>query len=116
MSTVVFIISIDSGKGTLKFMGKFLREEGGQQVHDVTLIAHAAETLESFQIFNEMFSSYQAEIKRIEAKGIIVDGKHFQVVFLQVHDMFKSRQELLSIYKILPTRTSIGGSSTPIWE
>lgn len=41
-STVVFMLSVDSGTGTLKLMGKFLRKEGGQALHDVCFIAQPA--------------------------------------------------------------------------
>lgn len=54
MQTVALLISIDSSCGTTKFMTKFLRRGGGQNVNDIILLAEAhglSENLRNYLVF-----------------------------------------------------------------
>lgn len=62
-NTVVLVILIDSGGGTVKLMGRFLSEDGGQDAHDVFLIAQEVGTKETFEHFEKLFVDYGEEFK-----------------------------------------------------
>jgi len=86
LKTVVVMLSIDSGAGTVKMMGRFLRDVGNQAVNEVFLIAQGVGNIESFDFFQTMLGDYRAEIDEIVATGITVDGSQVRIMILHVHD------------------------------
>jgi len=85
-NTVVLLLSIDSGGGTVKLMGRFLYSKSGQSVTDVFLIAQAASTMENFQYFEKLFSGYHDELYDLTTNGINFGDKHLQVKIIHDHD------------------------------
>lgn len=85
--TIVLLLSIDSGAGTVKFMGRFLHVNGGQSVTDIFFIAQASSTMESFEYFQKLFSGYQEELQDISTKGIFFGGKNLRIEVIHDHDL-----------------------------
>lgn len=85
-ATVVLLLSIDSGAGTVKLMGKFLRIIGNQSVNEVFLIAQAVGKIESFTFFERIFGDYKTEIDDIVNAGVYIDDVHIRIIVLHVHD------------------------------
>eukprot|EP00171_Calliarthron_tuberculosum_P001160 IDg1160t1 len=84
--TVVVLLSIDSGTGTLKLMGRFVTDRSGQSTADVLLLAQSPIISERFENIDKVFGSCASEMKKIKNEGLDVAGKIVRVLFLFVGD------------------------------
>lgn len=79
-------LSIDTGNGSTKFMGKFVRNGGGQSVTNVLLLAEAHSIRETFDALFEVFGDFSKEIANVASSGITIDGEKYHVKFYFVGD------------------------------
>lgn len=85
-NTLIFELSLDSGGGTLKFMGKFICEHGSQSVNDIILLSEAQDIDEENGDLVKAFSSYTEELRYLIDFGISVRHKQYQVKLYFVGD------------------------------
>ena len=84
--TVVVLLSVDSGTGTLKMMLRFLTKSLSQNTSDVTLIAEAIGTNESLEDINKHFGPLCSEAENIRSNGILIGSRLIRVEFFFVAD------------------------------
>lgn len=84
--TVVVLLSIDSGTGTLKLMARFVTETSGQETSDVILLAQSTCISERFDNIERVFGQCALEIQAVRERGLIIDEKTVRVLFLFVAD------------------------------
>lgn len=85
-STVLVLISIDSGKGSLKMMARLVSTDSTQSPSEILLIAEATGCDESFASLERILSITGIEIESISTNGLVVDGRNVKVQFLMVAD------------------------------
>lgn len=88
------LLSIDSGRGSVKLMGKFIHTNTSHRASDVLLLAVGVGSDESFSGLNRYFGKSAKEIEEIATEGLIVDSNIQKIHFLFVGD-FKVVYSLL---------------------
>lgn len=76
-TSLVFPLSVDSGQGMLKLMGRFSYEDTGQNTRDVMLLSEAVGKVESFE---------RLELDHMKRIGVTVHRKSIDVHVVHVHD------------------------------
>ena len=82
----MFCLSIDSGAGTTKLMGKFIKESVGQRTKNIMLLAEAHKISESFIDLANCFGEFGPKIRQLTNHGITIDEEFYQVKFVFVRD------------------------------
>ena len=85
-STIVVLLSLDSGTGTVKLMMKIIQECPNQRVSDVTLIAESRGTSEAFVDLKVSFGPIREEISALKTNGLVFQGKKIDIRLYFVGD------------------------------
>ena len=85
-NSVIVLLSVDSGTGTVKFMFKFMTTNNSQRVNEIVLFAQARGVSENFNSLKNTFMPISDEIKSLEREGVSIDGKRIDVKFMFVGD------------------------------
>lgn len=99
--TLVSILSIDTGTGTTKLMGRFLRFNPTQDTNDVLLIGEAQGTDESFHRLVRYFGPIYDDIEHLEHSGITIGETKYEVVLFHTSD-----------FKLLYSVTGVSSASS----
>ena len=74
---LVLQLSIDTGGGTTKMMGRLVHSESTQSTKDVILLGEAHAISETWSDLYKVFGKYQLELSSILKEGLTVNGKNF---------------------------------------
>jgi len=85
-NTVPCLFSLDSGTGSVKFMGKILFEDCSQKLEEVMLLGQACGSDESFQSIERCFGEIAKEISTLVKDGINIGPKKFKFFPIYVAD------------------------------
>jgi len=85
-TTVPILFSLDSGTGTLKFMGKILLENSTQKYDEVFLLGEAVGSDESFTSIETYFGESAREIADITKNGIRIGSVIYTIYPIFVAD------------------------------
>lgn len=84
--TVIFQLSIDSGRGMKKVISRFVLENQGQSVMNILLLGEAHSTNENFHEVSHDFVTIDSQLNSMMDYGVIVNGRHYFVRCLFVGD------------------------------
>lgn len=96
-TSLIFELSIDSGGGTTKMMGKFISNRSGQLGSDIILLAEAHGISETFEDLSRIFGVYSDELKSIITEGLIIDAVNYNCQMFFVGD-FQVYYAILGMY------------------
>jgi len=102
-NALVFQLSLDTGGGTCKLMGKFVKKQGGQTVSDILLLSETQGILETNKDLDRAFSSYRVDILSLVNHGIDVNGRNYKVRVFFVGD-FKIYYAALGMHSAVSAR------------
>ena len=76
-NTIIFELSIDTGGGTTKPLGRFIDERHGQNIGQTTLLSEAHNITETFNDLYRAFGVVFDQLRSIMQTGIDINGKHY---------------------------------------
>lgn len=85
-TTLLLLVSLDSGTGTLKLMCRFIIQTSGQSTGGIIYLGESRNTSEDYDDVCSTFGESFEEIQTIRDEGIDVLGKHYDVQILFVAD------------------------------
>lgn len=85
--TVVMLLSIDSGAGTTKLLGKLLRDPPTQDTREIILIAEAHDVTENFKDLYDDFGWISDQLKTLLGNGVSISGIIYRVRMFFVGDL-----------------------------
>lgn len=78
--SVLFQVSIDSGCGSTKLMGRLITKEQGQFTSDIILLSEAHGIIDSFEDLNVAFVTAGTEAKALMEDVVFVNGACHQFI------------------------------------
>ena len=93
---MIILLSLDSGSSTLKLMMKFIRNKPSQSTNEVTLLAQASETSESFEDIHAAMGPVCEEISNCTTIPFVLlkkksKFKHFLLASLRSFTLLRVR-------------------------